>query len=597
MTCKNIAFGLLALGAVASLARADIIPPKNYAVTPGGLNFADGSLAYSVTDLAIGTMKLERFYRTSRQQPNDPPFGTNFSNNFDIYVAISRRTISDPKRPIVHIGNKASGVYVISSPTGNIAANNTDAYRGNLTKVGNKYVYVDGSDGSGTVYTFSDTVQATGMTWASDSRKIETIAFPDGRRQNFYYNSGGYLRLVEDSAGYAMLFDVNGSGDVTAACAFNRSRTFVDTTSTCTGSTLKATYGYTITLSKPYLTSVTNSLGQVTTYTNANFGMTCVKPPGFSSCTMTLSDHTTRIGSQTLLDGGTWTTSGMSPDVLNNPDANYDYECANEASFTDPNNKTTYGTFTGTSPCTLTDPLGHSTRFFFEGAHQFQDTGPIYRDGTFLTKAVYPEGNIYLAEYLGPFRSVSKETLIEKPHDSLPESSLASLIKEYHYGSCSGPTGSYQNCAKPTWILDPKGNRTDLAYGLHGGMTSEMKPAPTSGASRPLKLWTYVQRNAYLKFPGEVMIAADPIWMLSSETQCQTAAGAANSNPLCDTSAGAPIVTTNYQYGADGSPYSLVLLGATVVADGQSRRTCYSYDDYSRRISETKPKANLSVCP
>jgi hypothetical protein len=69
---------------IAPTSFAEIIPPKNYAVTPGGINVADGSLTYSVTDLAIGTIKLERFYRTSRQQPNDPPFGTNFSSNFDI---------------------------------------------------------------------------------------------------------------------------------------------------------------------------------------------------------------------------------------------------------------------------------------------------------------------------------------------------------------------------------------------------------------------------------------------------------------------------------------------------------------------------------
>ena len=66
--------------------RADIIPPKNFAVTPGGLNVADGSLTYSVTDLAIGTMKLERSHRTggASAQPNNPVFGSNFSSNFDI---------------------------------------------------------------------------------------------------------------------------------------------------------------------------------------------------------------------------------------------------------------------------------------------------------------------------------------------------------------------------------------------------------------------------------------------------------------------------------------------------------------------------------
>jgi hypothetical protein len=38
----------------------DIIPPKSYSVTPSGINLADATLVYSVTDLAVGTLKLER---------------------------------------------------------------------------------------------------------------------------------------------------------------------------------------------------------------------------------------------------------------------------------------------------------------------------------------------------------------------------------------------------------------------------------------------------------------------------------------------------------------------------------------------------------
>lgn len=583
----SVAMGLLV--GLSAAARADIIPPKSYAVTPGGINVADGSLAYSVTDLSIGTMNLERFYRTSRAQPNDPLFGTNFASNFDIWIAANPIIPGTSKSPIVHIGSSASGIYSQSNALpSSIVPNNMDAEQGKLTWSGTQYTYIDNSDASGTIYTFSATIPAVGVPFASQSRKIERIDFADGRRQTFSYNASGYLKLVEDSAGYAMVFDYNASGDVTAACAFNRSQTYVSATSTCAGAQLKATYAYTVTLSRPYLTSATNVLGQATTYTNNNWGMTCVKPPGFATCVMSASNHSTRIGSQTLQDGGTWQTTGMNPDVLNNPDFNYDGDCTNETSITDPNSVTILLSFTKTSPCWMADALGNLTTFHYEGAHQNNDTGGVYSDGTFLKEAIYPEGNKYQAEYLGPFRTVSKETMVPKPG-----SPLANLVKLYGYGSCAAP-GSNQNCAKPIWIRDPNGNQADYTYALHGKMLTELKPAPTAGASRPLKLYSYVQKYAYVKNSGGSLVpAATPIWMLSSETQCQTVAG--SSSTTCDT--GGPQIVATYQFGADGTANNLLVRGAVVTADGQSRRTCYGYDAYVRKISETNPNANLSVCP
>jgi hypothetical protein len=585
-----IASAVLALY-VALPAHADIIPPKNYAVTPSGINVADGSLVYSVTDLAIGTLKLERSYQTSRVGPDDPPFGSNFSSNFDIYITSSPKSgfPTGAQYPIAHLGNKASGVFARSPPSTSVSANNMDAERGKLSYTGTQYVYVDGSDASGTIYTFSATIQAAGMPFPQFSRKIERIDFPDGRRQTFSY-SGTNLKLVEDSAGYAMVFDYNATGDVTAACAFNRSQTYVSATSTCSSAALKATYGYTVTLSKPYLTSVTNPLSQVTTFTNTNWGMTCIKPPGFATCTMTLGNHADRIPTQTLQDGGTWGTSGASPDQLNNPDITDIADCTNQTSMTDPNSVVSWQTFTKTSPCSMTDGLGYTTSFKYEGAHQNNDTGPVYSDGTFLREAVYPEGNKYQAEYNGPFHAVSKETMVAKPG-----SPLASIFKQYGYGnSCTTLPGTYQNCAKPTWIKDPMLNQTDFTYASHGGLLTEMKPAPIAGASRPLKVYSYVSKYAYVKNSGGTLVqAATPVWVVNTETQCQTVAG--TSTPTCDS--GGPQVMTTYQYGANGTADNLLVRGITVAADGQTRRTCYGFDAYARKISETRPNAALSVCP
>ena len=123
-----------------------------------------------------------------------------------------------------------------------------------------------------------------------------------------------------------------------------------------------------------------------------------------------------------------------------------------------------------------------------------------------------------------------------------------------------------------------------------------MQPAPSSGAARPLKLATYTQRYAYIKNSGGTLAAAaSPIWMPATETQCQTATGSGVNTPVCDS--GAPQMVTTYEYGAISTAESLLVKGIAVTADSQTLRTCYSYDNQGRKISETKPNANSVSCP
>jgi len=570
----------------------DIIPPKSYTTTPGGINIADGSFVYSVTDLSIGTLKLERFHRTGypNYQPNNAPFGVNLSHNFDIYVAANPQPLvgGNYNLPIVHIGASASGVYKQSKSTfASIQANNVDAQSANLTWSGNdswtggNYIY---TDQAGNVHTFSRTVDA-GLLKPGDSQRVTQIAFADGRLRTFSYNSSKQLKLVEDSSGYAIVFDYNGSGDISAACGFNRASTYVSVSSTCTGAPIKTTYGYT----SGYLTSAVDVNNQTTTYSNSGPGIACIKPPGFTSCTITNTYLGARVSSQALLGGGTWGVSGWDPTELNDSEKPAPYDGHNEAGVTDPAGKGTSLTFTKTSPSSITDPLGRITRFQYEGAVQFTYVGTYYHDGSLLREATLPEGNKYQAEYNAPYNAISKQALIDKSGPGASDQ-----VQIYGYGSCVTSPGTRQNCAKPIWVQDAKGNRTNYSYASHGGVLSEMKPAPTSGAARPLKLTSWVQKYAYVKNSGGSLVpAASAIWMLSSETECQTAAG--GNTPVCD--GAAPQRMTTYEYGADGTANNLNVRGVVVSADGQSRRTCYSYDDFGNRISQTTPRAGLTSCP
>lgn len=577
-----------ALGCVSGHA-ADIIPPKSYTVTAAGVNIADATYVHSVTDLSVGPLSLQRFYRAGTTQPNNPMFGRNFSSNFEIYISANTTNGSMPYYPIVHIGQSASGTYVRSGSSVN--PNNLDAEKGLLSWNGTQYVY---TDASGTVYTFSATVQSSGMAFANLSRKIERIDYPDGRRQSFSYDGSTNLKLVEDSAGYALVFDYNGNGDVTAACAFNRSQDYVTAASTCAGAALKTTYGYGnggSTYPGQWLTSATNVLNQTTYYTQSQAGLTCIQPPGYGTCTVSMTMTGGRIGTITLVDGGTWTHATTDPDVINNPDYGGDYDGANEAYVMDPNGVELWLSFTKSSPYSFTDALGRTTQYQFSGAQTYNNPNyPTSTDGSFLNSATLPEGNQYQAVYNGPFRSVTSESLVAKPG-----SGQGTISKSYGYQLCTVSPGTYQNCAKPIWVQDPNGNRTDYTYASHGGVTSEMQPAPTPSAARPLKLYTYVQKYAYIKnSSGTLVAAATPIWVLSTMTQCQTLTG---SNPAATCDGAAMQTVTTYQYGADFTANNLNVTGVATTWNGTTRRTCYGYDHQGNKLWETRPRAGLGSCP
>ena len=131
--CGNALGAFLGLGSGHGGFSADVVPPKAYTTTPGGINVSDGNFVYSETDLSMGPLTLERFHRGGQRQPNDAMFGTNFSSNFDIYVAQNSPISGTTRYVIVHIGNSASGQYQQSkSNPAAIGDDNIDAQKGIL---------------------------------------------------------------------------------------------------------------------------------------------------------------------------------------------------------------------------------------------------------------------------------------------------------------------------------------------------------------------------------------------------------------------------------------------------------------------------------
>lgn len=522
------------------------------------------------------------------------------TSNFDIYVqTIVIKATGQPlptiahRHATVHIGNAAYGTYYVSGVSGSpstVSAHNPDAYAGILAWSGAGYKF---TDKQGSEYFFTPSVSAnptvSGVNYGTPvptSQRVDHINFADGRVWQFYYDSSQRVKLVTDSGGYAILFDYGTNGFVSDACAIDRSRSYVAATSTCTGRPMTVSYQYGSALSfattVPVLAAFIDLRGQTTTYTRASStpSVACIVPPGASSCQMQLT-----AGTQTLADGSIWhISSGQSPYAVNDPEV--PQATSYGASVTDPAGKITSYTFAGSSPLNVTDANGNVTTFKW-CCSQVGDAGTSQTlDGTMLSEAVFPEGNKYTA-YYGPFNAVPMgERMQGKPGSGLPDQVITRSFDATFASGVSMP--------KPTAQTDPNGNTTNWTYTSFGAVATEMAPAPTSGAARPLKLYSYVQKTAYvLNATGSLVSTGQPIWLPSTETECQTTSN--SSTPTCDGAATQRITT--YQYGPDGTPDALLVRGVAVTADGQTLRTCYTYDAQSRKVSTTLPRAGLGVCP
>lgn len=570
----------------------EVVPPKVDTSTPGGVNISDGYFAGQVTDLSIGTLKLERFALPPSKLPiDDPYFGLGITNNFDIYVAPNPvKAIPPPFQqaaeyhPIVHLGSGASGVYRQSSPSNPVIGTfDIEAQNGTLTLVGGAYVYTDSDL---TQYTFNSSIQAGGGSGIY-SQRIDNILYTDGRRETFSYNSAKQLKMVSDTAGYAIIFDYNADGDVAAACGFNLAQDYVTATSTCSTASLKTTYTYTSKL----LTGVTNVLGQTTIYgRSATIGygnpITCVTPPGYTGCKVANAlDGQHRVYQQTMADGSNWyfdydVTCAPDPDF---PEATNNGAC--EVNVYDPNGHGSFYSFTKSSPTSVTDGNGKTTTYKWMGSNLQNPNYDQTPNGPYMAEADFPEGDKYLAIYGGPANKITRAWRVAKPG-----SGLADLVETWDYGTCG----------KVTSKVDAKGQETNFDYHTSCGVKWEMAPAPSAGAARPLKTYTYVQKYAYIKNSGGSLVAASTqIWVPDTVTECQTVSGSGNGTPVCDTAA--PQRVTAYEYAPDGTANNLLPRGMTVTAYVGSTlttlRTCFGYDPRGRKISTTTPGAGLAVCP
>lgn len=529
-------------------------PPRALYQTDTGVSMLDLGYVYSNVDLAMGPFVLERSYASQRFTSSEY-FDRSWTHNYDMWIRSS--ILHNEWHTAVFLGrsiHKFAGSLTLNYPEND--------------EVGTSATLVNGlpvfTDRDGTIYQF--------LAIQNGAAKLSSITKPSGERQTFNYTSG-LLKYVESNLGFALVFDYNGSR-VSAACIFNTSQTYVNISTSCASAALKTSYGYT----GSSLTSFSDVRGKVTGFqydysTGAGY-LTCVTKPNSSVCPITnvYATHYTfqTVVQQNLADGSIWHYSCTCGDEGRaDPDNFYPIETT---TITDPANKVSGMTFKAGTPYTVTDGNGHTRTWEFFGR--------------FPVKVTEPEGNYSVASFNS--RMV--------PNASTSRAKAGSSLADIVTGAKTFPSDCSNTitCNKPLTIADAKGNITDYAYDqTHGGVLSEMRPAPSAGAARPLKLFTYVQKYAWVKNSGGSLIPASaPVWLPATETLCQTYAG--SSTATCDPAA--TVTVTTYEYGADGTADNLRPRGVVVSSGGVNLRTCYGYDWKGNKIWETSPRAGLAVC-
>lgn len=230
----------------------------------------------------------------------------------------------------------------------------------------------------------------------------------------------------------------------------------------------------------------------------------------------------------------------------------------------------------------VTDQLGRKTEYKWTGAN----AAAFYlRRDDLLSEVIDPEGNSTKRSYDGR-GNIQEIRIFPKPGSGATQIAYSAT----YASTCA----NFKNCNKPLATTDARGMTSTFTYSPdHGGVLTSVGPA-VDGVS-PATKYYYEQRYAWLKNGVGFAAVSDPVWLPTEERSCKTSA-LNLSTGQCAAGAG-DMVQKLYEYGPNSGPNNLWLRGVAIVSSGETLRTCYSYDRFGRRISETKPPANLSVCP
>ncbi|MFZ4747835.1 MAG: hypothetical protein ACOYLK_13220 [Sphingomonas sp.] len=629
---------VLQLGLVGGAFAADnrLSFPKQFSLSPKGVNIQTGRFSYQQTDLSIGPFKLVRSWGDSPAfggfgQVLNPSGGQGLASGWSHNLGGGITTTSsggiDFQRVVVD-----STEYLFKFASGNTyAPANSSAQGMVLTVAGTQWSM---TDRSGAVFAF--------YTHSTGNRLLQRALYADGSAISYTYTSTAQIKLAVSNLGYAVVFDAGANQNITAVCGFNTTQVYVSASTTCSGATLKVGYAYDATGAR--LTSVTDASGGVTNFTNIDTGtgqgylVTCISLVNSATCAIqnafgsqpgdVWSTKRDQVRVQTTATGNVWRYSYTPPenpsDVPTQPCWPYwssaemtdaagvvtiaDYDRGYLVHIEAPDGITDYrypngclsGT-AGTTPISVETRLPHPTLVRKPGG--IREYYEFDRRGNITLRAVFPKDvpdpNLTNGGQWVPTDSTLNRCCLALGSAAIPTGSnvvRATYLLGYGGGTfdlgCGSGPSDAKLCDKPTATVDPRNNQTDYTYDpAHGGVLTET--APAVGGVRPQTRSTYVQRQAWLRTPGGGYApTGEYVWLLASKSLCKTGAASGAGCAL----GSADEVRTTYEYGPDSGPNNLLLRGVVNDATGIAARTCYGYDWQGNKISETKPLAGLGSC-
>jgi hypothetical protein len=590
--------------------------PEQYTSSPMGVNLQTGRFSYWLFTFAMGPFATERgfnkggfgfpasVYKLTEQNFSGAYIDSAYVNMGNPAIALGNKVelVQNGKRPIKlsflkgtnssTIGFRASYVNGVFNGYTNIYNPGSEGWR--LSLQSNVFVL---QDKSGTRYEFANAVpgQATNL-----GGRISSVTYADGSRINVSFDTNGRLLFAQSNRGFALRYEYLNGGAQVKVCGFNLAQTFANASTSCSATNYVVTINNIVRsdgLLQP--TSVVDLMGQTTNVTwggtEGNFP-TCITLPNSSTCEVTntygpqpgepvYATKNDQVRIQADANNNTWAysyefsaTDSEVPAKLGGPSE------ASKSILTAPGSGVT-ADYQGGFVQRITAPGGGPNTFVYNGAQ--------------LWKATYPESNILQIDRdsLGNAAAVTEVPKVG--------SGLSPKVSSQVFQTGSTPNtlcgfATTVLCDKPIARVDAKGNQTDFTYDpVHGGVLTKTLPAVQVDAAgpliRPQTRYEYAQRYAWIKnASGAFVQASSPVWVLVRERSCRKTAA---SGQTCAGGA-ADEVITDYDYGpTSGAANNLLLRGVAVTADGQTLRSCYTYDANGRKLSETQPKAGLAVCP
>lgn len=615
----KIVFALMAALSASSAHAQTNSPPRHQSRTETGVDINSGSFSFEEQDLSVGGegiagLTLTRSYNSSVSDSGSPFVSASWTHSLNINISISQLPnhpdfpppqtgwpLQDVVGCVYNIagGPKSVGFYLENGWTTGCGPYNANYVPMSPSGSSLEYVLNGGqyryrfTGADGTIINFD---------WGASYYRATDVTYPDGTRLDYTY-SPSLLKSVFSNRGWSILFE-----SATKVCAVNTAQTYVTATSTCPANAQTVTY---TTVASPYtgITSRTKG-GETRQYQYTSNGhVNCIIEPGQTSCRIQNTYYNCEIDpqhpnnafnvrlrdpvvSQTDGSGRTYTyaySQDKCPWTEAYAASNPDYR-----PFTETTTAMTQSGVSGTSVA-LTSPQGHLTSFTDPlgrlSAYGYQDPTTPYgyfnavEAGELIAQA-QPEGNGYGITSSDARGNPLTTTIYPKTN-----SGLANLTTTAVYpATCT----NRKTCNKPTSVTDAKGNTTEFTYDANSGsVLTQTAPADANGV-QSVKRFAYVQRAAWIKNSGGTHTASSyPVWLLSEQRTCRATATV---NGACAGGSADEVVTT-YDYGPNSGPNNLLVRGIAVAADGQTLRTCFTYDQDGHKLSETKPLGTGATCP